>query len=140
MSGTVRIQAHPLTTRVPGQARPRTQRNARGTHIRARAGIFTSPLWVKTPDLRASLRTAPRPGTQVADGAMTMAAHPLTTRVPGSRVACERNKAAIRDHVASASRIKSKRRDPGSLRLALLAAARPGKQVDGTEPASWNVP
>ncbi len=71
---------------------------------------------------------------------MTTAAHTLSACVPGSRVACERNKAAIRDHVASVSRIKSKRRDPGSLRLALLAAARPGKQVDGTEPASRDVP
>ena len=58
--------AHPLFTRVPGQARPRTQRNARGTNVRARAGIFTSPSEVKTPDLRASLRTAPRPGKRVA--------------------------------------------------------------------------
>ena len=54
--------AHPLSTCVPGQARPRTQRNARGTNVRARAGIFTSPLGVKTPDLRALLRTAQRPG------------------------------------------------------------------------------
>ena len=126
------MAAHTLSTRVPGQARPRRQRNARGTNVRARAGIFTSPLGVKTPDLRASLRTAPRPGTQVAGVAMRSPAHAISPGVIPAlmlRTRYIRSPAGTRpsrDHGAlpKLSWVPHVRPKP------LRSAARPGKQVE----------
>ena len=140
------VFANPLSTCVPGQARPVTAADESNSVFRARAGIFTSQLWVKTPDLRAMLRKALRPGTRVLGGAMMMAARNPSACVPGSRVAltCRRpargtrvagtkkcNRAAIRDHVPSASCSYPERRDPGSSRRTLHAAARLGTHADG---------
>ena len=124
------VFANPLSTCVPGQARPVTAADESNSVFRARAGIFTSQLWVKTPDLRAMLRKALRPGTRVLGGAMTTAAHPLSTCVPG-RARMRSIVGKCRDHVPSASCSYPERRDPGSSRRTLHAAARLGTHADG---------